>query len=195
MPSCQAIKTQLDGLVAQRRDVQGELGEARTPAQRSALLFELRALNREIAAKQQQYTHCVQPPLPKPDLVATTFQIRPNHAAGTLEVAGVIRNDGDGPAQGPFEVTLGVSYTDRHAAVVTRQLNVRVGAGVRIEGHGTEYVTDAIRNLPLLYRTESPKFVYELDMIVDSANQVAEVSEGNNFLSLRYWTVPPPPPA
>jgi len=29
-------------------------------------------------------------------------------------------------------------------------------------------------------------------MIVDSANQVSEVSESNNFLSFRYWTVPPP---
>ena len=76
--------------------------------------------------------------------------------------------------------------------MITRELNIHIDASVRIEGHGTQYVTDSIKNLPLLYRSENPKFIYELDMIVDSANQVAEVSESNNFLSLRYWTVPPP---
>jgi len=87
---------------------------------------------------------------------------------------------------------LGVSYTDRNLTVVTRQLNIHVDAVVRIEGHGVQFVTESIKNLPLLYRTENPKFIYELDMIVDSANQVSEVSESNNFLSFRYWTVPPP---
>lgn len=192
MPNCQAIKTQLDWLIEQRRGVQQELNATHSPSERSAFIFLLKALNREVAAKQQQYNQCIHPPLPKPDLVAKTFQIKPNHVAKTLEVAGVIQNDGDGPAHGSFEVTLGVSYTDRHLTVITRQLNIHIDASVRIEGHGTQYVTDSIKNLPLLYRSENPKFIYELDMIVDSANQVAEVSESNNFLSLRYWTVPPP---
>ena len=192
MPNCLAIKTQLDGLIEQRQSVQQELESANSPSERSALIFELKALNREIAAKQQQYNHCIHPPLPKPDLVAKTFQIKPNNVAKTLEVAGVIQNDGDGPAHGPFEVTLGVSYTDRNLTVITRQLNIHIDGSVHIEGHGTRYVTDSIKNLPLLYRSENPKFIYELDMIVDSANQVAEVSESNNFLSLLYWTVPPP---
>ena len=191
MPNCQAIKKQLDLLLEMRREVQQDLQTA-PPSERPVLIAQLRALNREIAVKQQQYNTCVHPPLPKPDLVAKTFQIKPNHQAKTLEVAGVIQNNGDGPAHGPFQVTLGVSYTDRNLTVITRQLNIPVSNTVTIEGHGAQFVTDSIKNLPLLYRTENPKFVYQLDMIVDSANQVSEVSESNNFLSLQYWTIPPP---
>ena len=191
MPNCQAIKKQLDLLLEMRREVQQDLQTA-PPSERPVLIAQLRALNREIAVKQQQYNTCVHPPLPKPDLVAKTFQIKPNHQAKTLEVAGVIQNNGDGPAHGPFQVTLGVSYTDRNLTVITRQLNILVSNTVTIEGHGAQFVTDSIKNLPLLYRTENPKFVYQLDMIVDSANQVSEVSESNNFLSLQYWTIPPP---
>ena len=191
MPNCQAIKKQLDLLIEMRREVQQELKTA-PPSERPALIAQLKALNREIAVKQQQYNTCVHPPLPKPDLVAKTFQIKPNHQAKTLEVAGVIQNNGDGPAHGPFQVTLGVSYTDRNLTVITRQLNISVSNTVTIEGHGAQFVTESIKNLPLLYRTETPKFIYQLDMIVDSANQVSEVSESNNFLSMQYWTIPPP---
>ena|ERR1700730_7826489 len=81
MPNCLAIKTQLDGLIEQRQSVEQELEAAHSPSERSALIFELKTLNREIAAKQQQYNHCIHPPLPKPDLVAKTFQIKPNHVA------------------------------------------------------------------------------------------------------------------
>ena len=192
MANCQTIKAHLDALITERGDLREELSNAHSPAERSRLLAEMKSLNSLIAAEQKRYNDCVHPPLPKPDLLAKTFQIKPNHTARTLEVAGIIQNIGDGPAVGPFEVTLGVSYTDRNLAVITRQLNIHVPAGVRIEGQGGQYVTDSIKNLPLLYRSENPKFIYEFDMIVDSANQVSEVSESNNFLSFRYWTVPPP---
>ncbi len=189
--NCQTIKTQLDLLKEERRALQEELNATQPPRLRSALQIELRALNGEITRKQQQYNNCVNPPAPKPDLIAKTFRIKPNHLARTLEVAGVIQNNGDGPARGPFEVTFGVSYIERNLTVITRQLNIRVAAAVRIEGHGSEFVTESIKNLPLLYRSENPKFIYQFEMIVDSANQVSEVSESNNFLSMRYWTVPP----
>jgi len=191
MANCQVIKQQLDLLIELRRDLQQELKTA-PPSERPALIRQLMQLNREIAIKQRQYNLCVHPPPPKPDLVAKTFQIRPNHQAKTLEVAGLIQNNGDGPAHGPFQVTLGVTYTDRNLTVITRQLNIPIPNTVTIEGHGAQFVTDSIKNLPLLYRTENPKFVYQLDMIVDSANQVSEVSESNNFLSMQYWTIPPP---
>ena len=191
MANCQTIKTQLDALIGERGDVMEELQSAHSPAERSRLLAELKALNSQISATQKRYNDCLHPPLPKPDLLAKTFQIKPNHIAKTLEVAGVIQNIGDGPAQGPFQVTLGVSYTDTHLTVITRQLNIQVPATVRIEGHGMQYTTDSIKNLPLLYRSDNPKFIYEFDMIVDSANQISEVSESNNVLSLKWWTIPP----
>jgi len=191
MPNCQSIKTQLDALIEERQEVTAQLGEATSPRERANLIAELKLLNSSIAAKRKQYDACLHPPLPKPDLVAKTFQVKPNHTALTLEVAGVIQNNGDGPAKGPFEVTLGVSYTDRHLTVITRQLNIHVPNTVVIEGHGSQFVTESLKNIPLLYRTENPKFVYDFEMIVDSANQIAEVSESNNYLGFRYWTVKP----
>jgi hypothetical protein len=104
MPNCQSIKTQLDSMIEERMGINGELSQVHSPAERSARIFELKALNAQIAAKQRQYNDCIHPPLPKPDLLAKTFQIKPNHAARTLEVAGVIQNIGDGPAHGSFEV-------------------------------------------------------------------------------------------
>src|SRR5215813_13746439 len=154
MANCQTIKTQLDALIGERGDVMEELRNTHSPAERSRLLAELKALNSQISATQKRYNDCLHPPLPKPDLLAKTFQIMPNHTARTLEVAGVIQNIGDGPAQGPFAVTLGVSYTDAHLTVITRQLNIQVPATIRIEGHGMQYVTDSIKKLPLLYRTD-----------------------------------------
>jgi hypothetical protein len=124
--------------------------------------------------------------------VAKTFQIKPNHAARTIEIACVIRNEGDGPARGPLQVVLGVSYADEKGTKITRQLNIDVPNGVTIEGHGTQYTTAPIRNIPLLYRDENPAYVYDLEMIVDSMNQIAELSEANNYFHTRYWVVRPP---
>jgi len=174
-----------------RVELNAELHESTSPRERSRILAQIKSLNQSIAAKRTQLDQCLHPPLPKPDLVAKTFQIKPNHTALTLEVAAVIQNNGDGPAHGPFEVTLGVTYTDRNLTVITRQLNIHVPNTVTIEGHGTQFVTDSIKNLPLLYRSDNPKFVYDFEMIVDSANQISEVTESNNHLGFRYWTVRP----
>jgi hypothetical protein len=189
MTNCQLIKNQLDLLMEERDSVEEQLETTTNPAERSNLIFELRSLNHEIATKLSQYNACLHPPPPKPDLVAKTFQIKPNRAAGTLEVACVIENDGDGPARGPFEVVLGASYTDQSGTKITRQLNIHVPNGVTIEGHGTQYVTEPIKDIPLLYRDDNPAFVYVLEMIVDATNQVTETSESNNHLGTTYWTV------
>jgi hypothetical protein len=174
-----------------RVELNAELHEATSPRERASILAQIKSLNQSIAVKRTQFDQCLHPPLPKPDLVAKTFQIKPNHTALTLEVAAVIQNNGDGPAHGPFEVTLGVTYTDRNLTVITRQLNIHVPNTVTIEGHGTQFVMDSIKNLPLLYRSDNPKFVYDFEMIVDSANQISEVTESNNHLGFRYWTVRP----
>lgn len=191
MANCQNIKKQLDALLEERKDVIEQLQHVQSPRERAALIAELKQLNAAIAAKNKQYNDCLRPPLPKPDLVAKTFRIKPNRSALTLEVAAVIQNDGDGSAKGPFEVTLGVTYTDRNSKIITRQLNIHVPNSVIIEGHGTQFVTDAIQNIPLLYRSENPKFVYDFEMIVDSMNQISEVTESNNHLAMRYWAVKP----
>jgi hypothetical protein len=191
MANCQNIKNQLDALLEERKDVTEQLQHVQSPRERAALIAELKQLNVAIAAKNKQYNDCLHPSLPKPELVAKTFRIKPNHSALTLEVAAVIQNDGDGPAKGPFEVTLGVTYTDRNSKIITRQLNTHVPNSMIIEGHGTQFVTDAIQNIPLLYRSENPKFVYDFEMIVDSMNQISEVTESNNHLAMQYWVVKP----
>lgn len=191
MANCQAIKTQLDALTEERGTVEEELHEVHDPRQRSRLIAELRALNQQIATKRTQYNNCLNPPLPKPDLVAKTFQISRNNAARTMDIACVIQNAGDGPARGPFVVTLGVSYKTDKGVQVTRQLNIQVSAGTTVEGHGTQYVTESMKSVPLYYRNEHPEITYRLEMIVDSNNQVSEVSESNNYSALDYWAVSP----
>jgi hypothetical protein len=189
MPNCEQIKAQLDSLTEERNDVEEQLHDASDPRQRSRLIFELRALNGEVATKRAQYNACLHPPPPKPDLLAKTFQIKLNRTARTLDVACVVQNGGDGPARGPFVVTLGVTYTNEQGAKITRQLNIQVPAGTTIEGHGTQYVTEAMQNIPLIYRDQHPQATYLFEMIVDANNQVAEVSESNNYLSQTYWAV------
>jgi hypothetical protein len=194
MANCQFIKGQYDSLVRRRDHVEEELQNSEDPSERSNLIFELKSLNHEIAIKQAQYNACLHPPPPKPDLVAKTFQVKPNHAARTMDISCVIQNDGDGPARGPFEITFGVSYTDQTMKKITRQLNIHIPNEVRIEGHGTQYTSEPIRNLPLVYRDEDPAFFYDLEMIVDSLNQVSELTESNNYFGFRYWAVRPPAP-
>jgi CARDB len=194
MANCQQLKTQLDSLMEERDSVEAELENVSNPRERSNLIFELRNLNHEIATKRTQYNNCLHPPPPKPDLVAKTFQIKPNHTTRTMEVACVIQNDGDGPARGPFVVTLGVTFKDEKGATVTRQLDIQIPAGTTIEGHGTQFITRPMVNIPLLYRNEHPDAIYLLEMIVDANNQVAEVSESNNRLSQQYWALRPATP-
>ena len=193
MADCQVLKNRLDSLTERRDAVEQELETTSDPSERATLIAWLNSLNRRIALVERQYNDCLHPPLPKPDLVAKTFQVRPHHDSQTMDIACVIQNDGDGPARGPFEVVLGVSYKNREGTQITRQLTIHVPNDVTIEGHGTQYITEAIPNIPLLYRDDNANFVYDFEMIVDATNQVSEVSESNNYVSFRYWTVRPSP--
>jgi len=192
MADCQFIKDQLDALIEERESIRGELGgPGLSPQARRALIQELRLINQAIATKRREYNTCINPPLPRPDLVAKTFVIRTNRAERKISVACVIQNDGDGPATGPFEIVLGVSYVNAEGTGITRQMSFLVPASMTIEGFGTQYTTEAMENIPLLYRDENANFVYLLEMIVDAENQLGETSESNNRLSLRYWQVSP----
>jgi hypothetical protein len=192
MADCQLIKDRLDSLIEERVSIAGELREpGLSPAARRALLTELRLINQTIATTRREYDRCINPPLPRPDLVAKTFEIRTNIAERKISVAGVIRNGGDGPATGPFEIVLGVSYVDAELQTISRVRSFLVPASITIEGFGTEYTTEAMENIPLLYRDENFNFVYTLDLLVDSEKQLAESSELNNSLTLRYWRVSP----
>jgi hypothetical protein len=193
--NCELIKQQLDMLIEERDSVEEQLGEVTNPIQRSNMIFELRALNHDIATKRREYNGCVNPPPPRPDLVAKTIQITPNHVARTMEIAGIIENDGDGPARGSFQIVLGVTYTDENGVTYTRELPINVPDSVTIEGHGTQYTTEAITNIPLIYRFDTPdpskEGIYQFDMLVDANNNISETSESNNVFHSTYWTVRP----
>jgi hypothetical protein len=190
MANCQLIKDQLNALTEERINIQHQLHDPSISIrERSDLIRDLKSIGQAIATKRRDYEICVAAALPMPDLVAKTFVIKTNHSDRLLTVAGVIQNVGEAPASGPFDVVLGVSYNTREGSHITRQLNIHVPAGVSIEGFGTPYTTDPMTNIPLLYRDENPQFVYTLEMIVDSTNQISEVSNSNNVISVKYWAV------
>ncbi|MBN9131904.1 MAG: hypothetical protein J0H48_00845 [Nitrosospira multiformis] len=192
MEHCEFIKDQLDALNEERELIRRELQEGELgPRERRALLQELRRINREITVKRREYDLCINPPLPKPDLRAKTFRLNTNHTDRKVSVACVVQNDGEGPATGPFQIVLGVSYMNAEGTNISRQMVFLVPSSVTIEGFGTEYTTEAMENIPLLYRDENANFVYWLEMIVDAENQVQETSDSNNRLSIRHWWVHP----
>lgn len=192
MANCQLIKDQLDALLEERINIQQQLhNPSISVRERNDLIRDLKLFGQAIANKRREYEACAATSLPLPDLVARTFQIRKNHSERTLSVSGVIQNSGEAHASGPFEVVLGVSYYGKEGSYITRQLNIHIPSDVMIEGHGTLYTTEPMNDIPLIYRDENPLAVYTLELIVDSANQISEVSDSNNFATLKYWTVSP----
>src|SRR5690348_1059827 len=183
----ETIDIQLGALNRRRDAIENQLEQFGMPAEGLQLLDELKILNHEIAVQEQIYQKYLHSPAPKPHLVATSFQVRPNHTAKTLDVAAVIKNTGDAPARGPFSVVLSASYTDRNGATISRSRVLQIPEYVSIEAHGARYVTEAIENLPLLYRNDDPKFYYDLEMIVDSDNELSEVTESDHYFGFRYW--------
>lgn len=74
-PTCQKIKTQLDSLKGEKKDLQADLQEA-APGGKSALVKQIKALDPKINAKQKELDECVKkhpytppaPPKPNPCL-------------------------------------------------------------------------------------------------------------------------------
>jgi hypothetical protein len=69
--------------------------------------------------------------------------------------------------------------------------DIQVPNSTVIEGSGTEYITEAIENIPLLYRNENFNYVYRLEMAVDLEHEITETSDSNNFVYLDYWEFGP----
>ena len=169
MTRCERLKQELDGMIEIRRDIMQELRRGDLPpSERAQLIRELKEASTAIAGLRRRYEQCMHPPLPRPDLKADRFRI--TRQGSMLSVAGVIRNNGDAPATGPFKVVLGVT-----TSAGTRQLTVQVPSNVTIEGHGTEYTTpQTLDNIPASRAT--------FHMLVDSDQEVSETLESNNAL-------------
>jgi type II secretory pathway pseudopilin PulG len=179
MAHCDNIKARLDALIELRKEVVEEVHQpGLPPAERAQLIQELKQLGQAIANAQREYQLCLASDVPKPDLLAQTFQI--TRQGQTISVAGVIVNQGEAAATGPFKVTLGVSYTAPDGLGVTRQLDVLIPSSTTIEGFGTTFVTQPMTNIPLV---SGP---YVLEMIADSDQQVRESNESNNYVRIDW---------
>jgi hypothetical protein len=190
MADCQQLKTQLDYFVGQREEVLLLLQEDLPASRRAKAIANLKTLNFEIDTKQAQYTACLSS-APKPDLVAESFQITLNHAARTMDVACVIRNDGDVPAQGPVKVAQSIDYRIDGVGI-SKAKAIQIPSGTTITGHGSKFVVDKVwTSIPLRYRDEHPDALYRLEMVVNSDHELLEEIESNNSLRLDYWTVSP----
>lgn len=183
MNPCQGIEEQLNASIELRKEIVENLHRPDlTPEERAQLIRDLKDINPVIARLKKDLENCQNPRLPQPDLVAVGFLLV--RAGEKMSLAGIIRNDGDGPAYGPFKVTLGAAYLD-----VSRSLEVQIPNSVTIEGFGTEYQTpEAIENIPLLDYDVDPRNRYRFDMLVDPDRQISERIESNNSLSIDYWT-------
>ncbi|MDP8909034.1 MAG: hypothetical protein M3N47_07935 [Chloroflexota bacterium] len=166
MTSCERIKQQLDAAIEVRKDIVAEMRDPNlSAAERAQLLREFKGIGPVIADLRRRYEQCITPPTPKPDLVAHDFSV--TRQGSTISMRGVIRNDGDVPASGPFKIVLGVQ-----SSASFRELTVQVPSSTTIEA-GASYITpEAIANIP---RTAVRFF-----MLVDSDHEVSETLESNN---------------
>ena len=172
MTTCERIKQQLDGAIEVRKDIAEEL---RSPnlsrGERAQLLGELKGIGSVIADLRRRYQQCINPPAPKPDLVARGFSV--TRQGSTISVQGVVYNNGDAPAAGPFKIALGV----QESAGPFRELPVQVPSGTSIEV-GATYITPAIENIPRAAAT--------FYMLVDEDQEISEILESNNTAQLDW---------
>ena len=179
MANCDPIKRRLDSLIELRKEVVEELHQpGLPPAERAQLIQELKQLGQAIAEARLELEQCQAPELPRPDLQAQTFRI--TRQGRTISVAGVIVNQGEAAATGPFKVTLGVTFTTPDGQGQTRQLDVQIPSSTTIEGFGTTFVTQPMTNIPLV---NTP---YVFEMIVDADQQVRESVESNNYVKVEW---------
>jgi hypothetical protein len=176
---CDFIERRLNAMIELRVEVVQELHTPNLPPERRAeLIQELRQLGQAIANARRQLQQCQAADLPRPDLVASDFVV--TQRGQSLSVAGRIVNRGDAAATGPFQVTLGVTFTAANGEGQTRQLNVTVPRTTTIEGFGTSFVTEPLTDIPIV------NGVYTLEMIVDAEREVSESLESNNYLQQAF---------
>lgn len=134
MPDCSGISNQIDVLEEERESIQSELQNAPS-SMKPILLRELRLINAELGRLRQQLLMCQEqtPPVARPDLVAQTVRLHVNHATKKLGVAALIKNIGQGNANGPFRIDL--AATLYRGGVTTSFVQVfEVPVGVTIYG-------------------------------------------------------------
>lgn len=116
---------------------------------------------------------------PPPDLLAYSFAIQRN--GSTCSIAGIVRNVGQTMARGPFKIATGVTFKDTY-----REIKTIVPVAFAIPPQ-SEFRTNAVANVPVLYRSDDPSNVYRFDMLVDYDFELFETTRSNNSVTLKHW--------
>jgi hypothetical protein len=166
-----------------------QLQRAPRGPERDALLRELRIWRARVVQLQAQLDRCRNPPPPRPDLVAVSVVTVFNATRSALDAALLVRNDGPGPAVGPFNIVFGASIAGGF-----RQATFQVPSSVTLQP-GATYTSEFMRNIAAI-RDAQGVAAFRFDAIVDSDQVVAESNESNNSLTVvvRDPVEPPPPP-
>ena len=133
----------------------------------------------------------------RPDLLAKALSITAYHATKKVHVAALIQNIGTGNVSGPFEISVSVDLT--RGGTLTSFVQVfEVPASVTLAAQPvfeqalargpiginnwfeTQYLTDPME-VPLYFLDDTPSAHYNAEFLVDSANQVSESNESNNY--------------
>jgi Ricin-type beta-trefoil lectin domain-like len=118
---------------------------------------------------------------PPPDLLAYSFLIQ--KSGSTCSIAGVVRNIGQTTARGPFKIATGVTLKD-----VYREVKTIVPVAFAIPPQ-SEFQTNAVTGVPVLYRNDDASNIYRLEMLVDYDFELFETTRSNNIVRLDHWFV------
>lgn len=123
------------------------------------------------------------------NLVARSFIIRRNLPNNTMTFTGLYMNRGIYAIKQPFRCILGVTYTNLEGTTLSIERITNVSANTTIRA-GEEYETLGI-TVGLIYNSNHLTPRYKLELIVDSANDVSEDSNSDNYCFTTYWDAEP----
>jgi len=186
---CQPVADELAAAQELAADLQAEYKATANGPEKSRIFALLKSVRSRIAVLRAQLNECLNPPPPLPDLVPVTVSVS-RHADGkALDAAVLVTNRGEGVAQGPFKIALGVefisSYDQDPPLRAYREATFNVPASVTIPP-GTNFTSDSMKNIPILRRPgSSMPATFDYDALVDVDNQVRENVENNNYIKVR----------
>jgi hypothetical protein len=171
--NCTAIQNSLNSLKTRLENLENS---PVTSKNEDNTIRQMKELNVRISAKEKELRNCNNPPAAKPDLVIRDIIEIIDNSDSTRKYRAVIVNNSDVPAPGPFEIVIGVSTGSlgpNPPITGTYEVTEKVTSGTIISPHG-EYYSKAVVAPSRL------RYIYEVEAIANSENQLKEVSLANN---------------
>lgn len=206
---CVQLAEEIETLKEEVSLLKEEMAEA-PPQMQAYYRREIKALNREIALREQQLRACEEqhnPPAQRPDLLAYGVRVEADHLHRKLRVAAIVKNIGKAAAAGPFRIDMAVTEkigntTVSHVQVFQVPSSVVIAPQPVVDPNPTAlaivggttptftYVTGKME-VPLRYIDESPSTRYEIEFLVDSEQVLSESNESNNrYFGTRWFSSP-----